>query len=312
MSRTPYPVGPGHLRRRACDDSDVMYSIAATVSDWYARSARDLPWRAPDVGAWPVLVSEVMLQQTPVTRVLPAWTAWLKRWPTPADLAAAPSGEAVRMWGKLGYPRRALRLHECARVIVERHGGKVPSDVEALLQLPGIGAYTARAVAVFAYGHRHPVVDTNVRRVIARAVAGQGDAAPPSPARDHAAVEALLPVDDAAAACASIAFMELGALVCTARSPRCDECPLAARCAWRLAGSPPYAGRTVRPQRFTGTDRQVRGLLLDVLRAADGPVPKSALDMVWPDTVQRERALDGLVADGLLDPREDDLFALPS
>jgi A/G-specific adenine glycosylase len=216
------------------------------------------------------------------------------------------------MWGKLGYPRRALRLHECARAIVARHGGRVPADVDALLQLPGIGAYTARAVAVFAYGHRHPVVDTNVRRLIARAVLGQGDAAPPSPARDHAAVEALLPADDAAAARASIAFMELGALVCTARSPRCDQCPVATRCAWRLAGSPPYTGRTVRPQRVAGTDRQVRGLLLDVLRAADGPVSKAALDVVWPDAVQRERALDGLVADGLLDPQADDLFALPS
>jgi A/G-specific adenine glycosylase len=289
-----------------------MDSIATTVSAWYPRSARDLPWRVSGVGAWPVLVSEVMLQQTPVTRVLPAWTAWLQRWPTPADLAAAPAGEAVRMWGKLGYPRRALRLHECARVIVDRHGGEVPADVEALLQLPGIGAYTARAVAVFAYGHRHPVVDTNVRRVIARAVLGQGDAAPPAPVRDHAAIEALLPADAAAAARASIAFMELGALVCTARAPRCDRCPLIETCAWRLAGSPPWTGPTVRPQRFAGTDRQVRGLLLDVLRAADGPVTKSALDVVWPDDGQRERALDGLVADGLLDPREDGLFALPS
>ena len=288
-----------------------MDSTATTVSQWYTRSARELPWRVAGVGAWPVLVSEVMLQQTPVARVLPAWTAWLQRWPTPSALAAAPAGEAVRMWGKLGYPRRALRLHECARAVVERHGGEVPADVEALLRLPGIGAYTARAVAVFAYGRRHPVVDTNVRRLIARAVLGQGDAAPPSPARDHAAVEALLPADHAAAARASIAFMELGALVCTARAPRCGRCPLATTCAWRLAGSPPYTGRTVRPQRFAGTDRQVRGLLLDVLRAADGPVSKAALDVVWPDAVQRERALDGLVADGLLDPRADDLYALP-
>lgn len=292
--------------------ASVQAPIAQLAADWYAHAARRLPWREPGVGAWPVLVSEVMLQQTPVARVLPAWTAWLQRWPAAADLAAEPAGEAVRMWGKLGYPRRALRLHECARAIVRRHGGEVPADVAELEQLPGVGAYTARAVAVFAYGQRHPVVDTNVRRVVARAVLGQGDASPPSTARDHRAVEALLPYDAAAAARAGIAFMELGALVCTARAPRCPQCPLAERCAWRAAGSPPYVGPSVRPQRFTGTDRQVRGKLLDVLRAASGPVPKTALDLVWADPVQRERALDGLVADGLLDPLEDGRFALPS
>lgn len=287
-------------------------ALPDAVRTWYDKAARDLPWRAPGVGAWPVLVSEVMLQQTPVGRVLPAWTAWLQRWPTPADLAADSPGEAVRMWGKLGYPRRALRLVECARQIVARHGGTVPSDVAELERLPGIGAYTARAVAVFAYGTRHPVVDTNVRRVVARAVNGRGEAGPPSVARDHAAVEALLPPDPSDAAVVSIAFMELGALICTARSPRCEMCPVAQQCAWRLAGSPPYAGPSARPQRFTGTDRQVRGLLLDVLRGASGPVPKAALDVVWADGVQRERALDTLVADGLVDPRDDGRYALPT
>ena len=200
-------------------------ALPDTVRAWYDGAARDLPWRAPGVGAWPVLVSEVMLQQTPVDRVLPAWTAWLERWPTPAALAADSPGEAVRMWGKLGYPRRALRLVACARAIVERHGGVVPSDVAELERLPGIGAYTARAVAVFAYGRRHPVVDTNVRRVVARAVEGSGEAGPPSARRDHAAVEALLPGDPGEAAVVSIALMELGALVCTARAPRCERCP---------------------------------------------------------------------------------------
>ncbi len=287
-------------------------ALPDTVRAWYDGAARDLPWRAPGVGAWPVLVSEVMLQQTPVNRVLPAWTAWLERWPTPAALAADSPGEAVRMWGKLGYPRRALRLVECARAIVDRHGGIVPSDVAELERLPGIGAYTARAIAVFAYGRRHPVVDTNVRRVVARAVEGRGEAGPPSVSRDHAAVEALLPGDPGEAAVVSIALMELGALVCTARAPRCERCPAARLCAWRLAGSPPYTGPAPRPQRFAGTDRQVRGLLLDVLRGADGPVPKAALDVVWPDGVQRERALDALVADGLVDPRDDGRYALPA
>jgi adenine-specific DNA glycosylase len=154
--------------------------FADAVLDWYEHAARDLPWRRPDATPWAVLVSELMLQQTPVARVLPAYEAWLRRWPAPPDCAAAPAGEAVRMWGKLGYPRRALRLHEAARAIVDRHGGVVPADLDELLALPGVGAYTARAVASFAYGRRHPVVDTNVRRVVARAVLGQGDAGPPS------------------------------------------------------------------------------------------------------------------------------------
>ena len=286
--------------------------LVETVLDWYGRSARDLPWRRPGTDPWAVLVSEVMLQQTPVSRVLPAWAAWLERWPTPAALAAEPPGEAVRMWGKLGYPRRALRLHACAVALVADHGGAVPDDLDALLALPGVGAYTARAVAAFAFGQRHAVVDTNVRRVVARAVDGQGEAGPPSTTRDLAAVEALLPATPSTAARAGVALMELGAVVCTARAPRCVECPVADLCAWRAAGSPAYTGPTVRPQRFTGTDRQVRGLLMDVLRASPAPVLKAALDVVWADPVQRERALDALVADGLVDPLPDGRYALPA
>src|SRR5690349_9987397 len=125
--------------------------VAATAVAWYDVHARDLPWRTADATPWGVLVSEVMLQQTPVSRVLPAWQSWLARWPTPALLAAEPSGEAIRAWGRLGYPRRALRLHECARVLVASHDGMVPSELDALLALPGVGTYTARAVAAFAY-----------------------------------------------------------------------------------------------------------------------------------------------------------------
>jgi A/G-specific adenine glycosylase len=293
------------------DDPVTATAFAATVSAWYAEQARDLPWRQPGIGGWPVLVSEIMLQQTPVNRVLPAYEAWLTRWPEPAALAADSPGEAVRMWGKLGYPRRALRLHACAVAIVEQHAGVVPADVDALLALPGIGAYTARAVAVFAYGQRHPVVDTNVRRLVARAIKGAGDAGPASTTRDLAAVEALLPAESAPAARASIAFMELGALVCVARNPRCDGCPVRNVCAWRLAGSPPYDGPAKPVQRFAGTDRQVRGLLMDVLRGTDVPVSPGALDVVWPDAGQRARALDGLIADGLIDPLPDGRFALP-
>ncbi|WP_375486468.1 A/G-specific adenine glycosylase [uncultured Jatrophihabitans sp.] len=285
--------------------------LSTPVLDWYARTARDLPWRRPGAGAWAVLVSEIMLQQTPVARVLPVYEAWLARWPTPADLAAAPAGEAVRLWGKLGYPRRALRLHACATQLRERFDGRVPKSVDELESLPGVGTYTARAVASFAFGQRHPVVDTNVRRVVARAVSGQGAAGLPSATRDHAAVEALLPPDAASSARFGVALMELGALVCVARAPRCPECPIADRCAWLAAGSPPYDGPVARPQGFAGTDRQVRGLLLDVLRASPDPVAAEALDAVWSEDAQRGRALDGLVADGLVDPLPDGRYALP-
>jgi A/G-specific adenine glycosylase len=285
--------------------------LAAPLVDWYERNARDLPWRRPGAGPWAVLVSEIMLQQTPVTRVLPMYAAWLRRWPTPAALAAATAGEAVRAWGKLGYPRRALRLHACAIEICARHGGQVPADVDALAALPGIGAYTARAVAAFAFGQRVPVVDTNVRRVLARLVCGAAQAGPPSTARDLAAAAAVLPEPPALAARCSVALMELGALVCTARAPACDRCPVAGRCAWLAAGSPPNRGPTTRSQRFAGTDRQVRGLLLDVLRADSAPVTKPALDLAWPDALQRDRALDSLVADGLVDPLPDGRYALP-
>src|SRR5690606_7452204 len=136
---------------------------------WFDHAARDLPWRRPECSPWGVLVSEIMLQQTPVVRVLPAWMSWMERWPTPAHLAAASQADAVRAWDRLGYPRRAKRLWECAGEIVRRHGGEVPDDEEELLALPGIGAYTAAAVRSFAFGRRAVVLDTNVRRVIARA-----------------------------------------------------------------------------------------------------------------------------------------------
>ena len=284
-------------------------ALADAVTSWYAGAARDLPWRRPGTSSWAVLVSEVMLQQTPVARVVPAYEAWLERWPTPAALAADASGEAVRMWGRLGYPRRALRLHAAATAITERYGGELPRTVEELLTLPGVGDYTARAVAAFAHRQRQPVVDTNVRRVVARAVEGLADAAVTR--RDLLLVQDLLPVDDEAAATASVAFMELGALVCTARAPRCDACPLADRCAWLARGRPALAVAVKRPQGYAGTDRQVRGRLLGVLRDADGPVDPALLDQVWDDPVQRARSLDGLVADGLVDPLPDGRYALP-
>ena len=277
--------------------------------DWFAHAARDLPWRR-DASPWAVMISEFMLQQTPVSRVLPVYEAWVERGPTPAALAAESSGEAVRAWGRLGYPRRALRLHAAATAIVERHGGEVPDSIDELLALPGVGAYTAAAVSSFAFGGREAVLDTNVRRVFARVVGGEQfpSATVTSAERDLAG--ALLPVRDAHRWAA--ATMELGALVCTARSPRCDECPVADLCRWRAAGYPAYDGPARRGQAWHGTDRQCRGRLMAVLREAPGPVPKSALDLVWADASQRERALDGLVADGLVEPLANDTYALPS
>jgi A/G-specific adenine glycosylase len=234
----------------------------------------------------------------------------MTRWPTPADLAAEPPSEAIRMWGRLGYPRRAMRLHACAVAIVERHGGRVPDDLEQLLALPGVGTYTGRAVTTFAYGQRHPVVDTNVRRVVSRAVEGKPDAGASTTAADLVAVEDLLPADEALAARASIAFMEIGAIVCTARAPRCTVCPFETACAWRATGEKLPEGPSRKPQRYAGTDRQVRGLLLEVLRHAHGPVPRQRLDVVWPDDVQRARALAGLVEDGLVEPLGAENFVL--
>ncbi|TDD82132.1 A/G-specific adenine glycosylase [Actinomadura rubrisoli] len=282
------------------------------ILDWYHANARDLPWRAPGATPWGVLVSEIMLQQTPVSRVLPVWHAWMARWPTPAALAAEPSGEAVRAWGRLGYPRRALRLHESARAITERHGGEVPSSHEDLLALPGIGAYTAAAVASFAFRRRHAVLDTNVRRVLARLLTGVEYPPKAQTKAEVALAESLLPPDPPTAARWAVAVMELGALVCTARSPRCVDCPVLDQCAWHLNGRPAYDGPPRRGQTYAGTDRQCRGRILAVLREAEGPVEKPALDVVWADPVQRERALDTLVADGLVDPLQDGRYALPS
>ncbi len=276
--------------------------------DWYDREQRDLPWRRPGVTPWQILVSEFMLQQTPVSRVEPIWLAWVARWPTPAATAAAGAADVLRAWGKLGYPRRAKRLHECATVIAERFADTVPSDVETLLTLPGVGAYTARAVACFAYQRRVPVVDTNVRRVVARVVHGKADAATSSTTRDLDDVAALMP-DDADAPRFSVALMELGATVCTARAPRCGLCPLSS-CAWRSAGFP-AATAARRSQRYAGTDRQVRGRLLDVLRGSNSPVTRAQLDVAWlQDTAQRDRALDSLLVDGLVELTADGRFAL--
>jgi len=290
----------------------VSHALHDPVLDWYDEHARELPWRGDDASAWSVMVSEFMLQQTPVARVLPMHEEWLRRWPTPADLAGASSGEAVRSWGRLGYPRRALRLHAAAVAITEQHGGVVPSEYDDLLALPGVGDYTASAIASFAYGRRHVVLDTNVRRVFARAVSGVEFPATAVTRAERDRGATLLPDDAPTAATWAVAVMELGALVCTAAKPSCADCPIRERCAWQLAGKPPYDGPPRKAQTWAGTDRQCRGRLLSVLRDSDVPVSKARLDAVRSDETQRERCLASLVADRLavrLD--ETERYALP-
>ncbi|MGZ4582402.1 MAG: A/G-specific adenine glycosylase [Nocardioidaceae bacterium] len=286
--------------------------LHAALARWFSGAARDLPWRGPGATGWPVLVSEVMLQQTPVARVRPVFDAWLARWPDPAALAADSPGEAVRMWGRLGYPRRALRLHAAATVCVDRHGGEVPRSYADLRALPGVGDYTAAAVASFAFGARHAVLDTNVRRVLARLVGGEAYEPAGAPAAaERRRAEQLLPREPAAAARWNAALMELGAVVCAARTPACAACPVSDACAWLRSGRPAWDGPARRGQTYAGTDRQVRGRLLAVLREGGRTVPRWALEAAWAEPAQRERALDALVADGLVEPLEDGGFRLP-
>ncbi len=288
----------------------MVTPYTAPVLRWYAGSARDLPWRQPAATPWSILVSEIMLQQTPVSRVLPAHAAWLGRWPEPAALAADTPADALRQWDRLGYPRRAVRLHASAEFITNRHGGQVPDSADQLRSLPGVGSYTAAAVAAFAYGRRHPVLDTNVRRVLTRLVLGDFLPRPALTVAEVRLAESLLPVDGRLAARWSVGVMELGALVCTAARPRCHDCPVRAQCAWLSQGQPAATSR--RPTaRYEGSDRQSRGRLLAVLRAASGPVPAAALDAAWHDSGQRARALAALIDDGLIIRCADGSLALP-
>jgi A/G-specific adenine glycosylase len=257
------------------------------------------------------MISEFMLQQTPVVRVLPVYGAWLARWPTPSALAADEPGEAVRAWGRLGYPRRALRLHAAAIAIVERHGGVVPDDYDALRALPGVGEYTAGAILSFAFGRRATVLDTNVRRVLTRVFSGAEYPADALSAAERALAEAVLPHTDGDAAGWAAASMELGALVCTAKTPKCSQCPIIELCAWNQLGRPAHDGPPRRGQTYAGTDRQARGRLLSVLRDATEPVEKSAFEPVWRADEQRERALAGLLADGLAVLLPDGRYRLP-
>lgn len=300
--------------------------VVARILGWYGENARDLPWRRPGavpipagtartrppVDAWQVMISEFMLQQTPVERVRRPWRAWVDQWPSPAALASASTADVVRAWGRLGYPRRAIRLQQAARMITDDHGGQVPDRRADLLRLPGVGAYTAAAILAFGYGQRQVVLDTNVRRVLARIAGGEAGASGSTSAAEISRAEQFLPRGRARAARWAVASMEFGALVCTARTPNCAACPVAAVCRWRRAGSPGRDSNRRPSQRYEGTDRQCRGVLLAVLRAHPGAVPAGDLEACWPDDQQRDRALASLVADGLAVRLGADRYALPA
>ncbi|MEF3323539.1 A/G-specific adenine glycosylase [Gulosibacter sp. GYB002] len=300
--------------------------LVTAVIDWYRFDHRDFPWRDPDVTPWGILVSEVMSHQTQMSRVTSRWLEFMRRWPTPAAAAQASDAEILRVWDRLGYPRRALALRQCAVAIVERHDGEIPADREALQALPGIGPYTSAAVCSFAFGMRVPVVDTNVRRVIARAVHGDEVAWRPNARRDEAEMLALLPRVDADVQPWNAGAMELGATVCTQRSPDCVRCPIAEICEWRGAGFPSLPDaererRKLRQPKFAGSNRQRRGRVMAIARGSHGGF---AIDQLWnrilletdfcapEDSVQlaREReqhlaAATTLIAEGMLQQRGD-------
>jgi len=290
--------------------------VGKTVTDevrrWYRRHGRDLPWRDISTTPWQSLVAEIMLAQTPVNRVAPVYREWVVRWPDAANTAGASRADIIRAWGRLGYPRRALRLHECAAVVQREHGGQPPADRAALLALPGVGEYTSAAVLAFAYGRRVEVLDTNVRRVLARLIVGD-ERAPRSITRaERELATDLLPARDADAAEWSIAVMELGALVCTAVAPACDRCPVSRSCAWLAAGRPPHPEPAPKGQAWEGTDRQCRGAIMALARQDAASLTPAELAQAWPDDAQRDRCLASLVADGLIERTRAGRYRLPA
>lgn len=282
----------------------------ATLNNWFQKNQRDLPWRHANCSPWGVLTSEVMLQQTPVSRVEPVWLAWMARWPTATSLANALQSDAVLAWGNLGFPRRAMYLHKTAISLVEKFGGSVPRDLRSLIQLPGIGDYTARAIRAFAFGIPESVVDTNIRRVIARAELGAARAGTPRLKADRQAVSSVLADENQESqVLGGKALMELGALLCTAGKPKCDKCPIQISCAWRGNGYPPLVeSKRSSPRSYIGSDRQVRGLLVKTLGAQNGPMPAQNLLKLWPDDDQVMRALESLLVDGLVTRSSDGVY----
>jgi A/G-specific adenine glycosylase len=282
-----------------------MSSLHQPVLAWYKKYKRDLPWRNTD--AWGVLVSEIMLQQTPVARVLPIYIEWMKRWPTPAALAAASPAEVITAWGRLGYPRRALRLHECAKVISTQYKGQIPETQSELRELPGIGDYTSAAIIAFAFEGRSLVLDINIRRVFARVVDGVEVPTTAPTKSERVQREKLIPLKNPHLWAA--ATMELGALICTAKNPKCGQCPLADQCIWRSLDYP-LSDQPKRTQSWHGTDRQCRGVIVQALRE-NPALKKREIMELWDVPSQVEKALLTLLEDGLVVEQKGQRFSLP-
>nr|WP_240680317.1 A/G-specific adenine glycosylase [Alloscardovia theropitheci] len=283
------------------------------LSAWWDENARDFPWRFGKTSSWGVLISEVMSQQTPMSRVLPYWNTWMSVWPEPADLARATPAEVITAWGTLGYPRRALRLRECAQTIVKRHNGKVPSTYEELTALPGIGDYTASAVLSFYFHQRITVIDTNIRRVLSRSVEGTESLGGSATVQEKKIANLALPDDTHASVIWNQATMELGATVCTAKNPLCDDCPLQEKCVFLAAGKPGLGQKRTRPrQSFTGTNRQVRGLILKALRSnISHKLEYSDVQKIWDNHAQLDECIASLDEDGLIVIGKNHAIALP-
>jgi A/G-specific adenine glycosylase len=275
------------------------------ITSWFKKNKRDLPWRKTD--AWGVLVSEFMLQQTPVNRVLPVYEAWMKRWPTAASLAKATPAEVITAWGRLGYPRRALRLHECAKEITHNFKGKIPEDEAELRELPGIGEYTAAAITAFAFEKRSLVLDINIRRLFARLFDGVETPTQSATKVEKSRYEELIPKKDPHVWAA--ATMELGAVICTSQSPKCGICPVAHVCTWRSLDYP-KSDVVKRRQSWHGTDRQCRGTIVQALRENE-VLTKNQIAQLWDVPSQLEKALLTLLDDGLIESRGKNKFSLP-
>lgn len=283
--------------------------MGRAIADWGAATGADaggssrrahLPWRSTR-DPWAVLVSEVMSQQTQLSRVVPAYQRFLEQFPTPAACAGASLGDVLRAWEGLGYNRRARSLHRAARVMVADHHGQVPSDLVDLLALPGVGPYTARAVSAFAFEVDVGVVDTNTGRILSRAVAGtsltRGSA--------QSLVDSMVPKRRAWEF--NQALLDLGATVCVPTDPVCGSCPISRRCRWRASGyaipdpARGSAGVSTPQSDFAGSDRQGRGRLIDALRRGTVPAVDVAEVMGWPDQPDRtDRVVAGLVAEGMV------------
>jgi len=282
-----------------------MNSLEKPITQWFAKNKRELPWRATT--PWGVMVSEFMLQQTPVARVLPKWIEWMERWPTPAELSKATPAQVITAWGRLGYPRRALRLHESAKIIARDFENEVPDSEEVLRSLPGIGDYTAAAISAFAFGANTLVMDVNIRRVLVRVLDGKEHPTSSPTVRERESRLAILPrrnADNWAAA-----TMELGALICTSKNPSCNDCPIISQCKWRKNGYP-QSELVRKSQDWHGTDRKCRGTIVQALRENES-LTVSAIKKLWPDESQVEKALETLLADNLIEEHSRSRFRLP-